>query len=99
MLTLEDYVRETFRVDIQPKGQAAEGFYVSNMTVRPNLLQIAGSKKQIDRIEKVVVEVDTTGRPLTSAVLPLSISLIFPCSCRALSFSTATGIFSIVTDI
>ncbi len=61
MLTLEDYVRETFRVDIQPKGQAAEGFYVSNMTVRPNLLQIAGSKKQIDRIEKVVVEVDTTG--------------------------------------
>ncbi|MDE7297390.1 MAG: hypothetical protein K2N94_01010 [Lachnospiraceae bacterium] len=61
LLTLEDYVRETFRVDILPKGQAAEGYYVSSMTVRPNLVQIAGSKKQIDRIAKVVVEVDTTG--------------------------------------
>lgn len=58
-LTLEDYTSETFRVDIQTVGEAAEGYYVSNMVVKPNLVQISGSEKQIDRIERVVVEVGT----------------------------------------
>lgn len=61
LLTLEDYAKETFRVDISVNGKAADGYYVSNMTARPNLVQIAGSKKQIDQIEKVVVDIDTTG--------------------------------------
>lgn len=59
VLTLEDYTSETFRVDIQTVGEAAEGYYVSNMVVSPNLVQISGSEKQIDRIERVVVEVGT----------------------------------------
>lgn len=59
VLTLEDYTSETFRVDIQAVGEAAEGYYVSNMVVTPNLVQISGSEKQIDRIERVVVEVGT----------------------------------------
>lgn len=58
-LTLEDYTSETFRVDIQTVGEAAEGYYVSNMVVKPNLVQISGSEKQIDRIERVAVEVGT----------------------------------------
>ncbi len=59
VLTLEDYTSETFRVDIQTLGEAAEGYYVSDMVVKPNLVQISGSEKQIDRIERVVVEVGT----------------------------------------
>lgn len=58
ILTLEDYVEETFRVDIQTEGEAASGYYVSDMVVKPNLITISGSVKQIDRIEKVVVEVN-----------------------------------------
>lgn len=59
VLTLEDYTSETFRVDIQTVGKAAEGYYVSDMVVSPNLVQISGSEKQIGRIERVVVEVGT----------------------------------------
>lgn len=58
-LTLEDYAQETFRVDISAEGEAAEGYYVADMVVKPNLIQISGSGKQIDRIEKVVVELET----------------------------------------
>ena len=59
VLTLENYTSQTFRVDIQTKGEAAEGYYVSDMVVKPNLVQISGSEKQIERIERVVVEVGT----------------------------------------
>lgn len=58
-LTLEDYGTETFRVDIITEGEAAEGYYIADMVVKPNLIQIAGSVKQIDRIEKVVVPLNT----------------------------------------
>lgn len=59
ILTLENYTSETFRVDIQTVGEAAEGYYVSEMVVKPNLVQISGAERQIDRIEKVVVEIGT----------------------------------------
>ena len=60
LLTLEDYVSEAFRVDIEMLGEAAPGYYVTDQVVRPNILQISGSKKQIERIAKVVVSVDST---------------------------------------
>lgn len=60
ILTLENYTSETFRVDIQTNGEALEGYYVSNMVVTPNLVQISGSEKQIERIERVVVEINTS---------------------------------------
>lgn len=59
LLTLEDYASETFRVDIATEGEPKEGYYVTDMSVTPNLIQISGSKKQIERIAKVVVEVST----------------------------------------
>lgn len=59
ILTLEDYASETFRVDIAASGEAAEGYYVADMLVKPSLIQISGSRKQIDRIERVVVEIGT----------------------------------------
>ncbi|MBQ9119543.1 MAG: hypothetical protein IJY09_05745 [Lachnospiraceae bacterium] len=57
-LTLEDYASETFRVDIAAIGTAKDGYYVTEMSAKPNLIQISGSKKQIDRIAKVVVEIN-----------------------------------------
>lgn len=61
MLSLEDYSQETFRVDINANGEAANGFYISNMMAKPNLLQVSGSARQIERIAKIVVDVDTAG--------------------------------------
>ncbi len=58
-LTLEDYASETFRVDIVSTGTPWEGYYVTDMAAKTNLIQISGSKKQVERIEKVVVEVST----------------------------------------
>ena len=64
-LTLEDYVQEPFRVDVNTTGEVAEGYFASDILVKPTLVQIAGAQKQIERIARVVVDLDITGADRT----------------------------------
>lgn len=57
-LTLEDFAEETFRVDVNREGNAREGYYISEIATRPSLITVSGSKKQIDRIDRVIVDIN-----------------------------------------
>lgn len=57
-LTLEELDTQTFRVTVRQTGEAKEGYYVTELTANPNIIEISGSKKKIAKIKDVVVEVN-----------------------------------------
>lgn len=56
-LSLEDADTQTYRVKVIPTGEAQAGFYVTDMVANPNIIEISGSKKQVSKINEVIVEV------------------------------------------
>jgi len=61
IVSLEELVNETFKVNINQKGEVAEGNFVGPTTANPNIITVSGPKSRIERISEVVVDVDVTG--------------------------------------
>ncbi len=61
MLALEESDTQSFAVSVVPDGTVAEGYYITESQVSPNLLTITGSKTQIGRIAKIAVLVNVDG--------------------------------------
>ena len=61
IVSLEELVSETFKVNIIQKGEAAEGYFVGAKVANPNIITVSGPKSRIERISEVAVEVDVTG--------------------------------------
>ncbi|NLZ83057.1 MAG: hypothetical protein GX915_05280 [Clostridiales bacterium] len=61
IISLEELVQETFKVNIVQKGDIAEEYFVGAKTATPNIITVSGPKARVDRIKEVVVEIDATG--------------------------------------
>lgn len=61
MLALEESDTQSFAVSVVPDGTVADGYYITESLVSPNLLTITGSKTQIGRIAKIAVLVNVDG--------------------------------------
>lgn len=64
-ITLEDLVTEQFRVDIVESGTVREGFYISEKTASPNIVQLSGAESVINKVSDVVVRVNVSGADKT----------------------------------
>lgn len=71
-VSIENLATEQFRIDVIEQGNVANGYYIKDKTARPNMLQISGAESVINKIEKVVVEVDVSNRDSSfmKAVVP-----------------------------
>ncbi|MDD5935891.1 MAG: CdaR family protein [Clostridiales bacterium] len=56
-LSLEEADTQTFRVNVNVSGKPKDGYYVTEKIPNPNIIEISGSKKQIQKIKDVVVDV------------------------------------------
>lgn len=61
IISLEELVQETFKVNIVQKGDIAEEYFVGAKTATPNIITVSGPKARVERIKEVVVEIDATG--------------------------------------
>lgn len=61
IVSLEELVQETFKVNIVQKGDIAEEYFVGAKIATPNIITVSGPKARVDRIKEVIVEVDATG--------------------------------------
>lgn len=60
-VSLEEYSEKSFKVDIEQKGDVAEGYFIEEKTASPNMIKVSGPKGRVDRITDLVVEADVTG--------------------------------------
>jgi len=60
-VSLEELIKEPFKVNIKQNGEVAEGSFVGESTSSPNIIQVSGPKGRVERIAEVVVDVDVTG--------------------------------------
>lgn len=61
LLALEDSDTQSFAVSVVADGTVADGYYITESLVSPNLLTITGSKTQIAKIAKIAVLVNVDG--------------------------------------
>lgn len=61
IVSLEELVQETFKVNIVQKGDISDEFFIGAKTATPNIITVSGPKARVDRIKEVVVEIDATG--------------------------------------
>jgi YbbR domain-containing protein len=59
-VSLENLVGQDFRIDVVEKGTVAEGYYLSEKKTSPNMIQVSGAESVINKISKVIVEVDVS---------------------------------------
>ncbi len=57
-LVREQLFEDTFKIDVVEIGEVGEGYVIASKNVDPNIIFISGSKGRVERIDKVVVEVD-----------------------------------------
>lgn len=60
-ISLQKIDTRSFKVDINQKGTAADNYYVGETTASPNIIQVTGPQARVERIDKVVVDVNVTG--------------------------------------
>ncbi|MBP1754827.1 MAG: hypothetical protein H6Q59_1225 [Firmicutes bacterium] len=56
----EDLVNKDFKVTVVSKGEPAEGYFVGEKTAS-TIITVSGPKSKIERIKKIVAEVNVTG--------------------------------------
>lgn len=61
IVSLEELVQKTFKVNIVQKGDIAEEYYVGAKIATPNIITVSGPKARVERIKEVTVEIDATG--------------------------------------
>lgn len=67
-ISLENLETEQFRVDILERGNVKEGYYISEKTASPNIVQLEGAESVISKIKEVVVDVNVSGADKTFTI-------------------------------
>lgn len=62
ILTVDDYIKKQIPVKYEVKGQAPEGLYVGEPSISPNVIEIAGARKDVEKAALAVCEIDVTGK-------------------------------------
>ncbi|MGN0335857.1 MAG: YbbR-like domain-containing protein [Lachnospiraceae bacterium] len=65
-VSIEDSATEQFPVTVEKIGEQANGYYVGSMTPEQTILKISGPVSIVNRIKRVIAEVDVTGWTGTS---------------------------------
>ncbi len=74
VVKLEDIAKKNMQVTVEAVGDAAEGYYVGDYEVKPNMLMLSGGKSKIDQVDSVKVLVDVSGakRNFASQLVPVA---------------------------
>lgn len=71
-ISLEDIVKESYSIKVDPVGNCAPGYAVGKAEVSPVILEVSGAKSIINKIADVKVSVDINGASsdVTRTVMP-----------------------------
>lgn len=61
LLSIEEKVTEQFKVIVETTGEPADGLVVGATTPEQTLIEVSGPKSEVERVKRVVAEVDITG--------------------------------------
>ncbi len=61
IVKLEDIATKNVQVVVDTTGEVADGYYVDNYEVRPNIVTITGGVSKIEKVSSVKVTVDVSG--------------------------------------
>ncbi len=61
IVKLEDVATKNMQVTVDTIGEVADGYYVDDFEVKPNIITVSGGKSKIERIDSVKVDVDVSG--------------------------------------
>ena len=61
-LTIDEYIKKPIPVEYKVKGQAPQGLYVGEPSISPNVIEIAGARKDVEKAALAVCEIDVTGK-------------------------------------
>lgn len=72
---LEDVATKNVQVAVDTIGEVADGYYVGNYEVRPNIVTITGGVSKIDEVASVKVIADVTGahRNFAEDIVPIAL--------------------------
>ena len=59
-LTLEEIAEASFRVEAVAVGEVADGYYLADVTVNPNIIKVTGSTRKIAGISSIIAEIDVS---------------------------------------
>ncbi len=54
----EELSFKDFKVNVEQKGEAMEGYYIGEKVASPNIIRVSGPKGRIEKIKQVVTEID-----------------------------------------
>lgn len=60
-ITLEDVAESQFKVGYNLNGSIADGYYISEVKLRPNLIRVSGGETIISKLNQVKIEIDISG--------------------------------------
>ncbi|MDD6207873.1 MAG: CdaR family protein [Clostridiales bacterium] len=71
-VSLEDIVTQQFAVNVETKGNVADGYALGVITAKPNMISLSGAKSLIGKIKEVKVQLDVSGAAdnITERVIP-----------------------------
>lgn len=72
-LLFDDYVTKRFSFQVETVGEPMAGYYVGDALPSPNIIQISGAKTVLDKINKVVLNVDVSGRSVDFATTAIPV--------------------------
>ncbi|MCD8098591.1 MAG: hypothetical protein LUE31_11350 [Lachnospiraceae bacterium] len=61
LLSIEEKVTEQFKVIVETTGSPSDGLVVGVTTPEQTLIEVSGPKSEVERVKRVVAEVDITG--------------------------------------
>ncbi len=61
LLSIEEKVTEQFKVIVETTGSPSDGLVVGATTPEQTLIEVSGPKSEVERVKRVVAEVDITG--------------------------------------
>ena len=74
IVKLEDVATKNMQVTVDTIGEVADGYYVDDFEVKPNIITVSGRKSKIERIDSVKVDVDVSGakKNFSSDAIPVA---------------------------
>lgn len=61
IVKLEDVATKNMQVTVDTVGEVADGYYVDDFEIKPNIITVSGGKSKVERVYSVKVDVDVSG--------------------------------------
>lgn len=61
IVKLEDVATKNMQVTVDTVGEVADGYYVDDFEIKPNIITVSGGKSKVERVNSVKVDVDVSG--------------------------------------